>query len=327
MNDGKLAIDQHQTSGANPTDNPSDGVRGFSQKVLRYFLAFLETDFKRQQAPRRRIQLKTDTGFRAGMPIRKYRTLFDAVWKFLQQVEPDNLTFRIKKSAYTAPISPVLRNLIAQHIAELPTSNFDQVRVQTLEYAKRNRLKSVENPEKFIESVQVAFVEAVGTNVVQPILALLDGPFREQAYSAIDSVYEVETDLTDSLTEPAVAQLPETINTLIVKGDSTAMQEVLLEFFAEKDTRERVIAFFEDFATADAFQELRDVLNYARSGENLQFYLYACDMRFGTAGFPLFSLMRLLRNLHRQDHHLLAHDVQALLDRKRRLIVQPAREE
>lgn len=30
---------------------PQDGIAGFSQRVLRYFLTFLQTDFKRQQAP------------------------------------------------------------------------------------------------------------------------------------------------------------------------------------------------------------------------------------------------------------------------------------
>jgi len=57
------------------TQAPQDGIAGFSQRVLRYFLTFLQTDFKRQMAPRRRIQIKSDTGFRTGVPLRKYLTL------------------------------------------------------------------------------------------------------------------------------------------------------------------------------------------------------------------------------------------------------------
>ena len=38
-------------------------VKGLSDKVLLYFREFLETDFKRQAAPRRRIQLKTQVGY------------------------------------------------------------------------------------------------------------------------------------------------------------------------------------------------------------------------------------------------------------------------
>ena len=53
----------------NLSASPSAIGQGFSQKVLRYFLTFLQTDFKKQQAPRRRIQIKSDAGFRMGMPV------------------------------------------------------------------------------------------------------------------------------------------------------------------------------------------------------------------------------------------------------------------
>ncbi len=52
------------------SDDPS-AITRFAAKVSRYFLDFLETDFKRQQAPRRKIQLKNDTGFRTGLPPEK----------------------------------------------------------------------------------------------------------------------------------------------------------------------------------------------------------------------------------------------------------------
>ena len=42
-----------------------DGIDGFAKRVLRYFQDFIQTDFKRQQAPRRRVIPKNDAGFRA----------------------------------------------------------------------------------------------------------------------------------------------------------------------------------------------------------------------------------------------------------------------
>jgi hypothetical protein len=46
-----------------------DALRQFGFKVS---LDFLETDFKRQQAPRRRIQLKNEANQNTGVPLRKY---------------------------------------------------------------------------------------------------------------------------------------------------------------------------------------------------------------------------------------------------------------
>jgi len=44
-------------------------LNDLSIKISQYFLDFLESDFKRQQAPRRRIELQTDNGFKSGMRI------------------------------------------------------------------------------------------------------------------------------------------------------------------------------------------------------------------------------------------------------------------
>jgi hypothetical protein len=50
-------------------------LRELASKVSRYFLEFLESDFKRQRAPRRRIRISTDTGLLAGMSLRRYPRL------------------------------------------------------------------------------------------------------------------------------------------------------------------------------------------------------------------------------------------------------------
>ena len=101
------------TTEAPQPEQPSqpDVSQGFSQKVLRYFLSFLQTDFKKQQAPRRRIQLKSDVGFRMGMPLRKYVSLYKVAWKFVGEAPEGGLIFRISPGRYTSPISSILRDL------------------------------------------------------------------------------------------------------------------------------------------------------------------------------------------------------------------------
>lgn len=62
-----------------PADKQA-AIKGLSKKVLPYFREFLETDFKRQNAPRRRIQLKTQAGYRSAIDLRKYSAFFKDVW-------------------------------------------------------------------------------------------------------------------------------------------------------------------------------------------------------------------------------------------------------
>ncbi|MBI4720981.1 MAG: hypothetical protein HY770_07150 [Chitinivibrionia bacterium] len=248
---------------------------------------------KKQLAPRRKIHLKDDAGFRTGLPLRKYPTLYSAVWKLLSVPVGNLAPMRIPRNRHTAAISPTLRDLIRKHVDSLEPCAFDAVRKDTLDFARRKRGGAVENPEAYVEDVQSLFVESVGKRIVTPILALLDGPFRQQSYSAVESVYEVETDLVDTLALQVVEQLPTALNTIIVSipPDFGAAEKVLNEFFAEREAKERIKAFFEDFATADAYQEMRDLTNYMRlGGESLQMYLYVCELRFGTAVFPIFYI-------------------------------------
>lgn len=267
----------------------ADPIREFSQKVCRYFLDFLETDFRRQSMPRRRVQLKNDLGQTTAIALRKYPNLYQSAWALANRPTGEKLQMRIRRGQYRATVSPTLKNLIDQHTAHLPEAVFAQVRQNTLEFAKANVAQGARDPEAYVERVQATFTECVSTLIVAPVLALLENAFRQAAYSAVESVYEIETDLVATLTRPILEQLGEPLNTYILRSDLAGVQEVLDNLFTETDTERRMAAFFEDFATADAFQDLRDLYLYLRVGaEGTGLYLYFCDLKFRNASFPLF---------------------------------------
>ena len=298
-------------------DNPqSEVIKGFSQKVLRYFLTFLQTDFKKQQIPRRKIQLKSDVGFRMGVPLRKYVSLYKAVWKFISEAPEKGLTFKISPGRYTAPISPTLRDLIRQHVDAIREDVISRIPKTTIEYAIARRGKAVEHPEKFVDSIQVHFVEEIGTRIVQPLLALLEGPFRDSSYSAIESIYDIEADLTDVVVSRTLENLPTAINTLIVSGNTAPFQEVFDEFFMPKDIRARIQSFFDDFAISDSFQELRDLQHSLRSAENQSLYLYLCEVRFGPHVFPLFYIPATMEYVADDRAFILQFDPHLLINKQ-----------
>jgi hypothetical protein len=290
--------------------------QGFSQKVLRYFLTFLQTDFKKLQAPRRRIQLTSDVGFRMGMPLRKYSSLYKAIWKFADESPEKGLQFEIGPRQYTAPISPILRDLVRQHVDAIESETVSRVVTATVEYASARRGQAADDAERFVETVQVQFVDEVGKRIIQPLLAILDGPFRQAAYSAIESIYEVEADLTDAVAASALEQLPPAVNTLVRSGDTVPLRSVLSEFFVPNDIRARIHTFFDDFATSDAFQELRDLQHSLRSAENQSLYLYLCDIRFGPHAFPLFYVPLTLDYKEEDRRYSLEFDPHLLINKQ-----------
>jgi hypothetical protein len=271
-------------------DVPTTATQGFSQKVLRYFLTFLQTDFKKQQAPRRRINMKSEAGFRMAMPLRKYAALYRATWKLAATAPEEGLQFKISHGQYKAPINPTLRDLVRQRVDAIPDEDFAQAAARTIAHASERRSQAIQHPERYVESIQVHFVEQIGERIVQPLLALLEGPFKDAAYSAVESIYDVEADLTETIAARALESLPSAINSLVVSGNSDPMRAVFTEFLGPTDVRARIQIFFDDFATSDAFQEMRDLLHSLRSTENQALYLYLCEIKFGPHAFPLFYI-------------------------------------
>ncbi|MCU0973552.1 MAG: hypothetical protein MUF80_06315, partial [Burkholderiales bacterium] len=263
-------------------------LREFGRRVCSYFRTFIETDFKRSQAPRRRIQLKNDSGFRTAFPLRKYPALFNAAWSLASRKPSEGLELRIAPRQHTATVSPTLRALIKEHVEAIPPDRFVGIREQTLREAEKKAPKGGENVEAFIEGVQIAFAELVSSELVAPLLSVLEGVFKQQAYSAVESIYEIETDLVDSIAEPVVQHLNSALVPYLVKRDLAPTKQVLNDFFNDAAPRERLVDFFSDFATADAFSELRDLMQYVSTGEELQLYLYMGDVRFATHSYPLF---------------------------------------
>lgn len=265
-------------------------IREFAGKVSRYFLEFLESDFKKQRAPRRRIQIRTDTGLLAAMSLRRYPALIHAVRQLIERPVQEELELRIPRGKFLSPLSPTLKNLIGQHIVAIPDAAFENIRRHVLHVIDSTRGKAVEHPEVWVEDVIEALAESIATEVVRPVLTLLDGPLKQQAYSPVDSAFALEVDMVSLLVGPASGALPEALNTYLVTNDIASAGGILDDFLSATEGKRQLVAFFDAFGTADAYSELRDVVTYLHTGENLKFYLYFCTLSFGNQTFPLFYL-------------------------------------
>ena len=279
-----------------PVKPPQVAESRFSQKILRYFFSFLQTDFKKQQAPRRRIQLKSDAGFRRPAAAQIPRTLrrdLDlppelsiAEWRRRHQAAHlQNQSRTIQSAAQPDRARPD-----RQAYRSARRKRFRRRDPATQAYARTKRPEALNEPEKFVEAVQIKFCEEVGNRLLHPLLGRLESSIQANAYSAVKSIYDVEATSPTPLPGTSSKNLPSALNALIVKGDEAAIKAVFTEFFSGADIRKQINTFFDDFATSDAFQELRDLHQALRSTENQSFYLYCCDVRFGTHVFPLFYI-------------------------------------
>ncbi len=128
-------------------------LKQLSLKVSQYFLDFLESDFKRQQAPRRRVILQTSSGFKAGIALAGYRGLQDAVWNFLSKPW-DAPEIALTPRAFTRSLSQPLRLILKEQVAALSRESVDVAILAVVQQAKHSLPKSASHPEEWVSLVR-----------------------------------------------------------------------------------------------------------------------------------------------------------------------------
>lgn len=265
-------------------------LREIALRVSQYFRDFLESDFKRQQAPRRRISLQSDSGFRAGMRVATYPGLQEDIWKLLSKPSSSDLSLSMQPRRYTRPIGPTLKRVIEEQVFVIPETSIITVRQSVVEQAMATFANAVTNPEKWVDTIRSGLASEICEQLVRPLIAHLDGPLTQQAYSVMDTLYAAEADLVTRVADGLDRVLPEVLARYLATQDPAPLHHATTEFLTIDSVRCSLLSFFEVFIAADAFQEFRDLETYVATSDGLQLYLYIGSLKYGGATYPLFFL-------------------------------------
>ncbi len=263
-------------------------LRELATNVSQYFLDFLESDFKKQQAPRRRLILQTDSGFRAGMKVVQYPTLHAAIWKALNAPVSSQIGIEVKPRQHTRPITATLHRIIAEQISAIKEASVESVRRAVVEQATNTYPRAKDNPEAWVDGVRGQLATELGTEIIRPLLGYLDGPLSQQAYSVSDSIFSAEGELISRVGADLDAILPEVLSKFLASPNADGLSDALAPFLTLEGVKAGLTEFFENFVSADAFLEFRDIETYATTGEGLQLYLYVGSLKYKSVVYPLF---------------------------------------
>lgn len=265
-------------------------LREVATSIAGYFRDFLESDFKRIQAPSRKIVLQSESGFRAGMRLKPYETLDRDFWRLLQQPSGEYLGLKIAPRKYTRNLSVIIQKVIAEQITALEESQLASVRMALKDHIDRTYSEAAADAEEWIEGAIDKLCEELSVRVVKPLIAKLDGPLQRQAYSVIDSLYSVETDMVSLVGAELAGSLPEVLSKHLAIRNDDSVAEVLESFLTLIGTQDALNRFFERFVAADAFLEFRDLETFISVTESASLYLYLGSLKFRGISYPLFFL-------------------------------------
>lgn len=265
-------------------------LREVATNIAGYFRDFLESDFKRIQAPSRRVILQTEQGFRAGMRIKPYQDLNADIWKLLQRPSGEPLHLRLTPRKYTRPLSEIILKVVTEQIGAISEYQLIDVRKAVADHVSRTYANSAGDPEEWIEGATDALLQEVADRIIKPLIARLDGPLQRQAYSVIDSLYSAELDMVTLVAAEMASKLPEVLARHHAKRDDAAVDAALESFLTLDYSSDALKRFFDSFVTADAFLEFRDLETFASTSEGVALYLYLGSVKHGSNLYPLFFM-------------------------------------
>lgn len=263
-------------------------LREVAIQVSGYFRDFLESDFKKKSAPRRRIVLQSDAGFRCGMRTRPYEKFDQALWGLLSQPSGSDEPLAVSPRQFTRSLSSTLRKVIDGHINEIAETVVERCRQSIEAEIVKTSDKAAKDPEAWIEELQTFVASDIDERIVRPLVQKLDEPMRRSSYDFVDSLYSAENDMVRMVCEPLVGALPDALARYAAAPAPEILTEVLQGFLQLDRVKESLSTFFDGFVTADAYLELRDIETYATINEGFQLYLYIGSMKFRSAQYPLF---------------------------------------
>ncbi|MEX1014605.1 MAG: hypothetical protein WDZ80_05600, partial [Candidatus Paceibacterota bacterium] len=129
------------------------GSASFVKEVAKYFMNFLETDFKKRRIPKRNSIQKTQKGLRVGIDLEKYPKLKKTFFTLLNSgFKKENLS--IKKGEYVNNVPKNLFNLIEARIKKLSKKDLDKAFNEIKKLVEEKKLLHVKEYDKFLEETK-----------------------------------------------------------------------------------------------------------------------------------------------------------------------------
>jgi hypothetical protein len=265
---------------------------GFVAQICAYFRDFLDTDFRRQTAPKRNISLKDAKGNLTGIPTNKYPTLTADIWKALgKQLEANRqFNFTVGRGRYRSRVNPALLDVIQKHIASLETEELAKLGDRA-KVAARDLRETLENdPERYRDAILTTLRNDLVRVAITPLVLRLESSIRNEGSDEFETAYNIEEELGAQLISVATEAIGVALASAIVDNKFEELDSVIDDVVNADVIKQRLTTYFETLHTSDFFQDLHELRSTLKLRENFEVYLYIGSITHNRISYPLFYI-------------------------------------
>lgn len=261
----------------------------FIKEVAKYFMDFLETDFRKQRAPKRTIRFRDANSLLVGINLKKYSSFIPKIWYLINRTFPRSLFNEIGRGAYRTEIPRGLLELIRLQTERISEEEISKVVSSIADEISRVAVSHAKEYDRALTLATEAATSAIQKEVVIPLICNLEKPLQNLELGDENRVYLMQEELTAVLSELLLNNISELLRLTLGKQRTDAVTE-LRSVFELNEVKARVLAFFESFKVGDLFQELFEMERNRKILDKQELYLYFCDISFDNAKYPIFYI-------------------------------------
>ncbi len=262
--------------------------KDFVTEVAKYFMAFLETDFKKRTQPKRNLTTRVNKGLSTGLYLDKYPTLYRELYRNFVGGFPKE-SFEVELGKYTTKISDRLVSLLEQRIDQLSDDEVTDTLKEITKEINQLRLDNQKDYDNYFESSLDVIKNKFDTKVIAPLLNDIEQSLEAAGWNAESSVYQLETDATATiyaLAEDSIAAVLEEF--FATTQESKVLSKALSSIFEPLAVKAALKEFFKEFSAKDAYAEILQLNRNKDMLDKTELYVYFGEVGVNNFSFPLF---------------------------------------
>jgi len=262
--------------------------KDFVIELAKYFMLFLETDFKKRRQPKRNLSSRMNKGLSVGLYLDKYPSLQKDLYKnFISGFIKEE--FSIEQKQYTTKIPASLTELVEHRIDKLSDTDLEKLIENITEDIDKARLDNQKQYDNYLEEAVEQIKQSIASKIIVPLISDIEKPLQVAGLSTEAGLFQLEVDSREKLFNILESSLDGVLKKYFADNEKPEALKVYFRDQFSRDTVTKLLKdFFHDFSTADAYSEVYQLHRNKEMLDKTELYIYFCELSINTFSFPLF---------------------------------------
>jgi superfamily I DNA and/or RNA helicase/very-short-patch-repair endonuclease len=276
-------------------NNQENSSIKFVKEVAKYFMEFLDTDFKKSRIPKRNTINNTQNGLKVGINLKKYPKLKNTLLGMLNSgFNKDEL--KIKKGDYTCKIPQTFLTLITKKINDITEEEIETVINEIQKLIEENALKYSKEYNYYLEETKEQTKSILSKFLILPFLNDLDKPLEDLDIADENSRYQLEIDIVDSVFSIFEEKFVDILEDAFKNPNNKIIKESLFEIIKLPEIKDKLINFVSNIVIGDVFYDIYQLYRNLSLIDKTEIYVYFYEIALGKSKFPIFYIPINIRN-------------------------------